>query len=317
MWWRHVSRRAILAVCTAPLAAGATRPLFAQSAGAPSYTAGLSPAALVGVNVALGAGVAGVHAWHDGRPVRAALWRGALGGTVMAGGFAVSTWSADIARLATGQIVAVGASMARNAGSGRPLFETVTLPLAPLLVEHQHDTTGQGHWRVRLSAGTLWGLAERGMAHQGMQVDWAASASTGALVFRTHDAGFSMGVNCPVGVPCVRAGNANLGTIAYAAGRTPGERHATLTHEAVHVAQRSRDLILLGEPLGDWLTARKGPGRRLGRVLVIDGLMPLDWVDQATALMGSGYQSWYEREARTVAPGSAGSFRAPKGSQNL
>lgn len=237
--------------------------------------------------------------------------RGALGGAVMAGGLAVSTWHADLARLTSVQVVAVGASLARNAGRGAPLLGDLSFPLFPVLIERQHDSTGQGGWRVRLSTATLWGIAERGVAHQGMQVDWAASGATGALVFRTSDPAFSAGVNCPVGVACRRAGNANLGTIVYAAGRTPAERHATLTHEAVHLAQRTRDLVLIGMPLNDWAAARAGPVRRVRRWLLLDGLMPLDWVDQATGWRWSGYQSWYEREARAVAPGSAGTFRSP------
>lgn len=276
-------------------------------------TDGFAPPTVVGLNVALGAGVAGVHAWHDGRPVRAAVMRGALGGAVMAGGFAVSSWSADIARIASAQVVAIGASMARNAGRGAPTLGSLTFPLSPLLVERWQDSTGRGSWRVRVSAGALVGLAERGAAHQGMQVDWAATGTTGALVFRTRDPAFTVGVNCPIGVACSRAGNANLGTIAYATGRTPAERQATLTHEAVHVAQRSRDLILLGAPLGDWLASRGRPIRRVSRWLVLDGLMPLDLVDQASGWRWSGYQSWYEREARAVAPGSAGSFRGKTG----
>jgi hypothetical protein len=150
-----------------------------------------------------------------------------------------------------------------------------------------------------------------------LQLDWAASGATGAPVFRTDDPRFSAGVNCPVGVACRRAGNASLGTIAYATDRTPAERHATLTHEAVHLAQRSRDLILLGEPLAGWLATRGGPVRRLSRVLVLDGLMPLDGIDHLTARRWSGYQSWYEREARAVAPGSAASFRAKSSSEKL
>lgn len=275
----------------------------------PPRTDGFAPAAMVGINVAIGAGVAGVHAWHGRRPVARALWQGALGGAVMAGGFGVSAWHADVARLAAGQVVAVGASMARNAGRGAGLVETLTFPLSPLLVEHQRDSTGQGGWRVRLSAGALWGVVERGAARQGMQLDWAATGATGAPVFRTSAPGFSAGVNCPEGVACRRAGNSTLGTIAYDARRTPAERQATLSHEAVHVAQRSRDLILFGAPLGNWLAARGGPVRHLGRLFVLDGLMPLNWIDQASARRWSGYQSWYEREARTVAPGSAASFR--------
>lgn len=270
---------------------------------------GFAPAAMAGINVAIGAGVAGVHAWHDRRPVGRALWKGVIGGAVMAGGFGVSAWHADVARLAAGQVVAIGASMARNAGRGEGLVETLTFPLSPLLVEHQRDSAGQGRWRVRLSAGALWGVMERGAARQGMQLDWAATGATGAPVFRTSAPGFSAGVNCPEGVACLRAGNSTLGTIAYDARRTPMERHATLSHEAVHVAQRSRDLILLGAPLGDWLAAHGGPARHLGRLFVLDGLMPLNWIDQASARRWSGYQSWYEREARTVAPGSAASFR--------
>ncbi len=265
---------------------------------------------LASVNVAVGAGVAGVHALWAGRPVRAAMWRGAIGGSVMAGGFAVSTSRASIARITSVQVVAIGASMARNAGDGSPMLSRLTFPLSPLIVERQHDSSGHGSWRARVSAGTLVGLAARGASRQGMQLDLRSTLTTGAMVFRTARPEFSVGVNCPTGASCFRAGNENLGTIAYDANRTAAEREETLRHESVHLAQRSRDLILLGAPVGDWATARGGlVGRGLGRVLVLDGLMPLDLADQLSSRWSGAYRSWYEREARTVAPGSAASFR--------
>lgn len=271
----------------------------------------MRPATLAGMNVALGAGVAGVHAWWAGRPLGAALWRGALGGSVMAGGFTVSMSHADIARLASGQLVAFGASMARNAGDGTPMLSRLTFPLSPLIVERQRDSSGRGSWRTRVSAGALVGLAARGASRQGMQLDRRSTLMTGALVFRTSSPAFTVGVNCPPDVSCVRAGNENLGTIAYAANRSAAERSETLRHESVHLAQRSRDLILLGAPLGDWVSARGGVvGRGMGRLFVLDGMMPLDLADQLSSRWRGAYQGWYEREARTVAPGSAASFRS-------
>ncbi len=267
--------------------------------------------AVFGINVALGAATAAVRAWRGDRPVTAALWKGAVGGVIMGGGIAIGRSRAPAGRLMSVQTVAVGASIAGNAGAGRPILSRVTLPFSPFIVElGVHPTRA----RVRLSAVALTGIAARLSAGHGMRVDWRETRATGGVVFRTSSPAYSSYGACPVGYGCERTGDHLLGTIAYASGgRTRQEIQATLAHESMHMAQHTRDLVLFGIPAGDAVLGRGGRvGRAVRSALAVDFFLPLSAVSLTTGeASGSQHRAWFEVEARAFAPGSAGTFDPP------
>jgi hypothetical protein len=279
----------------------------------PSAVRGLPSHTVVSSNVGLGLVTATVRAWRSGRPVGKALRGGAVGGAIMGGGMAIGGRRFPAARLLSVQTVALGANMARNAGSGTPLWSALEFPLAPLVVSVGRRDSAAAPVRVRVSAASLTAVGMRLSAEQGMRLDWRKTFATGGMVLRTSDPDFDRGVRCPPGQPCSRAGNQRWGVIAYREGiSTDRAVQATLAHEAMHVAQRARDLVLFGIPASDAVAQRGGSlGRTASRFVVFDAVMPLRAVNTLSErLAGSSYRSWYEREARTFAPGSAGSFLA-------
>lgn len=299
----------VLLVCASSLGAQTAEPL------SPAEVRGLPRSTLMASNMAIGAVTATVRAWRAKQPVRPALLGGAVGGAVMGSGLALGSGRFPAARLLSVQTVAIGASMARNAGSGVPLLSEVTLPFAPFIVTVGRADSSASPIQLRASAASLTAVAMRLGAGQGMRVDWRHTLGSGSVVFRTADPAFDTGVQCPPAQACSRAGSQRWGVVAYREGVSAGHAvRATLAHESMHVAQRARDLVLFGVPASDAVVRRGGRvGRTLSRYVVFDAFMPLRAVDALSEqIVGAAYRSWYEREARTYAPGSAGSFlRAP------
>jgi hypothetical protein len=274
-------------------------------------------ATVAGVNVAIGAGTSTLRALIGKRPVWPALWQGAVGGGVMAGGMLIGDAGSMSTRVARVQLVSLGASMARNAGAGDPLLSRVTLPLFPLMLDV--DLRGKRtrrYWplRVRVSGTGVAGIVTRLATSDGYRVDWRETVASGYIVFRTTSAAYGPSRFCPTGFDCVRAGDYFLGTGAYVDGRDAAAIRATLDHEAVHAAQHARDAVLFGVPTSEALLQRSGRlGRWLDQVLVLDFVLPLSALSIATGeARGSHHDAWYELEARTVAPGSAGQFEPPR-----
>jgi hypothetical protein len=266
----------------------------------------MHPGGMVGLNMGLGAATGLVNAWLHKKPAMPALLQGAMGGAVMGGGMA---WvgSGKAMPIVGVQTVALGASMSRNAGRGKAMLEHITLPLFPFVVDIDHGV------RVRLSAVGVAGVAMRANSPYGMQVNWRETFSSGYLVYRASHDGFANGARCPRNAECVRAGEYFMGTAAYVDDRDYAAMRATLEHEAVHAAQHVRDAVLFAVPLSDAAARRTGTaGRFLGKLLVLDAALPLSLASFITGhAVGTQHNSWYELEARSVAPGSAGSFGPP------
>jgi hypothetical protein len=305
----------------------------AQTPGAGNATAdvrALSATSSVAINVALGAGTASLRAWRGHQPLWPAVRRGVVGGAVMAAGLHVGGRDLPAARFLGVQTVAVGASIARDAGEGRPMLSRMVVPLLPFVLELRvrgdnargDDTsvsaanppiarTREPRLRVRLSAAAMAGAVADLTESHGARVDWRESLANGSLVLRTTSAAFSDGAQCPVGLVCWRAGRQRLGIVTYRAdGQSAEDIASTLQHESLHVAQRVRELVLMGMPSHTLIVSRAGRiGRVASRVLIVDAVAPLRAVDMlTTSLNGSHYMGWYEREARLSAPGHAATF---------
>jgi hypothetical protein len=255
------------------------------------------------LNVAIGATASVARAIVSGVPVRTALVKGLVGGSLMSTGLELIGTESPSTRFAGLQLTAVGASIARNVDGGAPLLSDLTLPVYPFYLRIRPGT--RTPVTARLSAMSAVRLATVMTDGSHTHVDWGASLTTGAPVFRSSRWRLPS-AGCPP--PCAGAfAQHNAGTIVYSASAgTDYDLRRTLAHESVHLAQQTRDAVLTGIPLSDaGLTRMGGPGRALSRFVVIDVLMPLRLVDEGEAWMRRALRrnSWYETEARAFAPG--------------
>jgi hypothetical protein len=95
---------------------------------------------LIIVNMALGAGTAGLSELSAGR----SFWKGVIkgaagGGTVFAGKCLVAQRSGVTDWIGNG-VVGVGSSMVSNASSGKGIVQVMTIPIGPLLISRDAQT---------------------------------------------------------------------------------------------------------------------------------------------------------------------------------
>jgi len=255
------------------------------------------------LNVAIGATASVARAVASGAPVRVALAKGLLGGSLMSAGMELIGTESRAARFAGLQLTAVGASVARDVDAGTPLLSDVTLPIYPFYVRVQpqapHPVT------ARLSVMSAARLAAVMTGGSRPSVDWRETFVTGAPVLRSPEWRLPSS-SCPP--PCGGSfAQHNAGLVIYSASAgTDYDLQRTLAHESVHLAQQTRDAVLAAIPSSDAALERLGPGgRTISRFLVIDVVMPLRFIDEGELRVRGGPRrsSWYETEARAFAPG--------------
>ena len=260
-------------------------------------------ARFLALNVVIGATASTARAMVSGAPLRIALAKGVLGGSLMSGGMELIGTQSRGLRFAGLQLTAVGASVARNADARVPLLSDVTLPLYPLYVRVRPSDAAPITARVSvMSAARLVSVMTGG---DRARVDWVETVATGAPVLRSPRWRLPSS-SCPH--PCEGAfAQHNAGVVIYSASAgTDYDLERTLAHESLHLAQQTRDAILDAIPASDAALARSGaPGRFVSRFFVVDALMPLRLIDEGEARMRGAKRrdSWYETEARAFAPG--------------
>ena len=235
------------------------------------------------LNVAIGATASVARAIVSGVPMRTALVKGLVGGSLMSAGLELIGTESPSTRFAGLQLTAVGASIARNVDGGAPPLSDLTLPVYPLYLRIRPGT--KTPITARLSAMSAVRLATVLTDGAHTRVDWGATLTTGAPVLRSSSWRLPS-ASCPP--PCEGAfAQHNAGIIVYSASAgTDYDLRRTLAHESLHLAQQTRDAVLTGIPLSDAaLTRMGGPGRALSRFVVIDVLMPLRLVDEGEARM--------------------------------
>lgn len=255
------------------------------------------------LNVAIGATAAMARAVVSGAPIREAIVKGLVGGSLMSAGMELIGTETAPARLAGVQLTAVGASVSRNVDAGAPILSDVTLPLYPFYVRVR--PAAPRPVTARLSVMSAARLVSVLSQRENPRLDWSASLLTGAPVLRSPRWRLPSSA-CPA--PCeVSFAQHNAGVIVYSASAgTDYDLRRTLAHESMHLAQHTRDALLDAIPASDASLARLGaPGRALSRFLVLDVLMPLRFIDEGEARMRGARRrdSWYEVEARAFAPG--------------
>jgi hypothetical protein len=290
-----VSRRAVglVLIALAPSAASAQE-LQRDPAAHRRYLA---------LNVAIGATVSVARAVASGAPVRDALAKGLLGGSLMSAGMELIGTESRGARFAGLQLTAVGADVARDADVGGPLLSDVTLPIYPFYVRVRPRATHPVTARLSLSSAVRLATVMTSASRPG--VDWSETLVTGAPVLRSPQWRLPSS-SCPP--PCAGSfAQHNAGLVIYSASAgTDYDLQRTLAHESVHLAQQTRDAVLAAIPASDAALERLGPGgRTLSRFLVVDVIMPLRFIDEGELHMRGGPRrsSWYETEARAFAPG--------------
>lgn len=264
---------------------------------------GGSRAKFLALNVAIGTTASMARAVVTGTPIRSAITKGLVGGSVMSAGMQLIGTQSPSARFAGLQLTAIGASIADNTGPGSGVISDITLPLYPLYVRIRPGTSSPVTARISTtSAARLIGVLTDSRRPR---MDWGATLATGAPVLRSPRWRLPS-ESCPP--PCEGAfAQHNAGVIVYSASAgTDYDLRRTLAHESLHLAQQTRDALLDAIPASDAALARAGaPGRVLSRFVVLDFLMPLRLIDEGELRMrGAGRrESWYEREARAFAPG--------------
>jgi hypothetical protein len=260
-------------------------------------------ARFLALNVAIGATASVARAVASGAPIRVALAKGLLGGSLMSAGMELIGTESRAARFAGLQLTAVGASVARNVDAGAPLLSDVTLPIYPFYVRVQpqapHPVT------ARLSVMSTARLVTVMTSGSRPRVDWRETLVTGAPILRSPQWRLPSS-SCPP--PCGGSfAQHNAGLVIYSASAgTDYDLQRTLAHESVHLAQQTRDAVLAAIPASDAALERLGTGgRTISRFLVVDVVMPFRFIDEGELRMRGGPRrsSWFETEARAFAPG--------------
>jgi len=289
-------------VCLLSLAAALVVPPRAAGAQGLERDRG-AHARYLALNVVIGATAATVRAAITGAPMRTALTRGLIGGSLMSAGMELVGTERPQARLAGLQLAAVGASVTRNVDAAAPAFSDITLPFYPFYVRIRPGSQTPVTARLSLmSAARLTSVLTRG--HR-PRLDWSATLVSGAPVLQSPRWRLRS-KSCPP--PCDGSfARHNAGIIVYSSSAgTDYDLRRTLAHETMHVVQHTRDAILDAIPASDALLARLGrPGRALSRFIVVDALQPLRLIDEGESRLRRARprDSWYELEARAFAPG--------------
>lgn len=255
------------------------------------------------LNVVIGTTASVARSMVSGTPLRQALVKGLVGGSMMSAGMQLVGMDSPATRFAGLQLTAVGASVSRNVDAGTPALADITLPVYPFYVRVRPGASSPV--TARLSAMSTARLVSVLASKDRPSMDWGQTLASGAPVLRSPLWRLPSST-CPA--PCEGSyAQHSSGVIVYSASAgTDYDLRRTLAHESIHLAQQTRDALLNAIPVSDAMLERGGPvGRGVSRFFVMDVLMPLRFIDEGEARMRGAVrrESWYEREARAFAPG--------------
>jgi len=204
--------------------------------------------ATLGANALLGGVSGGVTQKLRGGSFSDGFLRGLAGGAVIYGGKRIASERFGGAGLVGRQVVAVGASMVRNAGAGDATFESVVLPVG---VGRLYLSRGGG-MRFRADLMTLGWLAYA-LQEDEVVLDGGMSLSAGSFVFRTR--GTTVGLE---GDSVHASGIAETGILFIADVPAFGRDYArrTFEHERIHVLQMDQIFLTMTNPVEDAVLTR-------------------------------------------------------------
>ncbi len=256
-------------------------------------------------------GTATISSWVQGRFGKAGLPRvvlgGLAGGSLMYGGQRLIGTGLPGLRFVGLQTVAVGASVARNVGTGHAPWAELTFPVFPLYVQVRPvRPAGTAPVRVRASAVALGGLVHTAREFHRWP-DWKESLIAGMPVFSLPTARLDGCAEYDQAGRCIQGvvGHHVFGAVAYATEPEHFTARNVLTHELGHTAQDVRDAVLHAVPASDFVLNSDPVGRVIARFLVIDVVLPLNILSRAAGPPTSDpgcrlLDSYYECETEAM-----------------
>lgn len=218
-----------------------------------------SEVAALGANAVIGGLGSGISAWLRGDSFTDAFTVGAAGGAVVFVGKRVATIRHPGAGLGGRVVGAVGASMVRNAATGRGPLDLVLLPVGPVTL-YWTTVPDSGSVSARLNVGRAIFLG-RLLARERLRLDWGETLSAGGPVFHAEGRVIE-------GENGSRVGGMELwGTISLSDPELiPMVDHGQLlAHERVHLIQDDFLNLAWAGPMEEWLLARVPYGDVLSR----------------------------------------------------
>ncbi len=251
-------------------------------------------------------GTAALSGFLQGRSRRVPVTRALAGGSLIYTGQRLVGTGRPGLRFVGLQTVAVGASVARNLGTGRGPLEQLTFPIFPLYL--QRDAAASPEWSARLSVVALAGLIRTAREFR-VWPDWRESLLAGVPVFAVPAAQLDKCASYARDGDCTSGtlGHHVLGAITYASRPEHTTARDILAHELGHVAQDMRDVVLHAVPASDAALRSGATGRWLSRFLVIDVVLPLNLASRAVGPTPDDpacrdLPSFYECETEAMKP---------------
>jgi hypothetical protein len=230
---------------------------------------------LFAANVLIGGTAGGLGSVVRGESFWRGFLNGSAGGAAMFAGKCLIAQQKPVTNWLGRASVAIGSSMAANAGAGKPLVSAVVVPLGPLRI-YRDSKTRKTRIKLDLQQIAVGAYMER---QARTSFDAALSAKTSALVFVDEIAPSAMEV---AGVMKVWS----------------RDNKETFAHELTHVSQGDFVATTMEDPVEDWLLVRVPGGRFVNRYFHIGIFTPL-WAG-LNELIETRERPW-EKEAASVA----------------
>lgn len=240
---------------------------------------GLGEVAFLGLNALIGGVTAGVWRELGDATFQDGFAAGALGGSVVYAGKRLAAESFPGAGLLGRDVAAVGSSVVRNASDGRPLLDSLVVPVGPVRL---YASSNRGFRpRVEASLPDLYWMTY-GLVEDRLRLDLAESLSSGAPVFESD--------RSLVDIDDEPISGAAAGGVVFLSPLADEERDRVLAHERTHVLQADFIYHAWFRPLEDGVTVRLP---RRGFVDRVDydiayptlrwGMAALGWLDRFDA----------------------------------
>ncbi len=247
---------------------GTDRPFDATEYEAPAWAVQVG---LAGANALLGGTVVTLARWARGESLgdafREGFGPGALTGVLAYGGKRVAVERFTGAGFLGRQIHGVAAASARNVARGGQLTDDLTLFVGPLRL-HVIGGVGPGQARWSVSGLDLYWLVY-GIADSRFTMDWEASLSAGAPVFRP-DRGRRLQAGSGDQV-----GGAALGGVIFLSDGLGEEEPRLFAHERIHILQFDYLHTVISQPIEAAVLDRVGGWTRVPGVTTMrDRLHP-------------------------------------------
>lgn len=244
-------------------------------------------AELIGGNMLIGGFTAATHALIAGKDPFRAFAIGSLGGAVILGGkyLTVEPGTGLLGLALTG----AGISTVSNAGRGISPWDEMTIPLPGLRFRFAHAAES----KVRVSVNVYETvLVAQHVFHPGVNVDWGASAASGALVLRTDQR--------QVELDGTAVNGAASGPVAIVSAFS-NDPDLTTRHEIVHVYQAWFEQEAWGRPIEDYVRSELPGGRRIPSWIELGVGAPLLIMMEHAAIGRRGTHLLKEAEAGQLA----------------